>query len=182
MKFLVLLPLFAALLVTSCGEKSSSEGSDSAGASAEPSADAAQSSEEAPTLPLSDGEVVRLLKEAVDDAGQMREGPGFYPLWYRTGESEPFSGWSKSMDDSGQVKSLRKFKDGKVEIQMVWYKNGQKRSEASYKDGKPNGIAVGWHENGQTQRVSSYKNGKLVSRKVWNSKGKEVETLADSLK
>ena len=163
-------------------ELPSSEASDSAGESAEPSADAAQSSEEAPTLPLSDGEVVRLLKEAVDDSGQMREGPGFYPLWYRTGESEPFSGWSKSMDDSGQVKSLRKFKDGKVEIQMVWYKNGQKRSEASYKDGKPNGTAVGWHENGQTQRVSSYKNGKLVSRKVWNSKGKEVETLADSLK
>ena len=159
-----------------------SEASDSSGESAEPSADAAQSSEEAPTLPLSDGEVVRLLKEAVDDSGQMREGPGFYPLWYRTGDSEPFSGWSKSMDDSGRVKSLRKFKGGKVEIQMVWYKNGQKRSEASYKDGKPNGTAVGWHENGQTQLISSYKNGKLVSRKVWNSKGEEVETLVDSLK
>ena len=66
MKFLVLLSLSAALLVTSCGEKSSSEGSDSVGASAEPSADTAKPSDNSVTLPLSVADVELLLKEAVD--------------------------------------------------------------------------------------------------------------------
>ncbi len=50
--------LFAALLVAGCGEKSSSEGLESASESAEPSGDTPNS--------LSDADVERLLKEAVD--------------------------------------------------------------------------------------------------------------------
>ena len=70
MKILVL--LFAALLVVGCGEKSSSEGSDSAAESAEPSADAVkpvptESPGKEPSPPsLSDADIERLLKEAVD--------------------------------------------------------------------------------------------------------------------
>ena len=75
-----LLLLFAALLVTSCGEKSSPEGSDSAGASAEPSADA---------------DVERLLKEAVD-AESLEERDGLFYL-----NDELYSGWIKEMYDSG---------------------------------------------------------------------------------
>ena len=85
MKKLVL--LFAALLVAGCGEKSS----------------------DSVTLPLSDADVERLLKEAVDgDSLQERNG-----LVYQSNESEPFSGWAKWMYDSGQVESLGRFKDGK---------------------------------------------------------------------
>ena len=63
-----LLLLFAALLVAGCGEKSSSEDSDSTGESAEASPEAVQQSEEPLTLPLSDADVERLLKEAANEA------------------------------------------------------------------------------------------------------------------
>ena len=66
MKILIL--LFAALLVAGCGEKSSSEDSDSTGESAEASPEAVQQSEEPLTLPLSDADVERLLKEAANEA------------------------------------------------------------------------------------------------------------------
>jgi hypothetical protein len=100
--------LFAALLVVGCGEKSASEGSESASESAEPSADTAKPppaespvadspSEEPSETPksLSDADVERLLKEAVDiESFEKREG-----LYYQANESEPYSGWGKLMHD-----------------------------------------------------------------------------------
>ena len=113
--------LFAALLVAGCGEKSSSEGSESA--SEEPS-DTPKS--------LSDADVERLVKEAVDyDSIEERDG-----LYYQTNESEPFSGWAKSMYDSGQVQALAQFKDGKQDgLFTEWDEYGQKMAEAIHKDG-----------------------------------------------
>ncbi len=126
MKKLVL--LFAALLVAGCGEKSSSEGSES----------------------LSDADVERLLKEAVEgDSIEERDG-----LYYQTNESEPHSGWTKKMYDSGQVQALARFKDGKMD-----------------------GLVTLWHENGQKHFEGTYKDGNLISAKSWNSKGEEVEAL-----
>ena len=157
MKILVL--LFAALLVAGCGLESASE-------SAEPSADtakpipaeppAAESPSEEPSdtpKSLSDADVVRLLKEAVElDSLQYRDG-----LNYQINESEPYSGWAKEMYDSGQVERLVKFKDGKQDgLATYWHKNRQKRAEGTMKDGK------------------------LISAKYWNSKGEEVETLEES--
>jgi len=146
--------LFAALLVAGCGEKSSSEGSESASEnptpsndSAEPSADTAKPppaeppvaespSEESSDTPksLSDADVERLLKEAVDYGSiQKRDG-----LYYQVNESEPYSGWSKRMYFlSEQIESLAPFKDGKLDgLATHWYKNGQKKTETTYKDGE----------------------------------------------
>jgi len=158
MKKLVL--LFAALLVAGCGEKSSSEGSESASEkptpsneSAEPSADTAQSSSDSVTLPLSDADVERLVKEAVDlDSLEERD-----DLYYQTNESEPYSGWVKNMWDSEQVRGL---------VQL--------------KAGKPAGPFTAWHENGQKWHEETYKDGEKISEKYWNSKGEEVETREEA--
>ena len=153
MKFLVLLSLSAALLVAGCGEKLSSEGSDSTGESAEASPEAAQQSEEPLTLPLSDADVERLLKEAVELEPLEVRGRLFYL------NDEPFSGWAKEMYDSGQAEGLMQFKDG-----------------------KPDGLAIFWRENGQKKGGGFYKDGELISGKFWNSKGEEVETEEEAAK
>ena len=74
-------------------------------------------------------------------------------LLYQNNESEPYSGWVKSMRDSGQVRALAQFKDGELDGVNTW-----------------------WHENGQKKREASYEDGEEVSAKYWNSKGEEVET------
>ena len=177
MKFLVFLPLFAALLVAGCGEKSSSEGSDSAGASAEPSADAVkpvptESPGKEPSPPsLSDADVERLLKEAVDSES-LPERDG---LIYH--DNKPYSGWGKEMYDSGQASRLAEIKDGRPHGLIIeWYDGGQKSVEGTYKDGEPHGLVTVWHENGQKAAEVTVKDGEEVSGKYWNSKGEEVDT------
>ena len=178
-----LVPLFAALLLAGCGEKSSSEGSDSAGASAEPSADAAkkaptESPGKEPSPPsLSDADVERLLKEAVDfESIEERDG-----LIYQ--DNKPYSGWWKEMYDSGQASRLAEVKDGKPDGLMIeWYENGQKSGEGTFKDGKPDGLVIEWYENGQKAAEATFKDGEEVSGKYWNSKGEEVETKEEAWK
>ena len=155
MKKLVL--LVTVLLVAGCGEKSSSEGSES----------------------LSDADVERLLKEAVDVDSLEERGD----LRHQVNESEPYSGWAKSMYDSGQVEFLGQFKNGKHDgPYMSWYENGQKWLEGTFKDGKRDGLGTQWHENGQKWLEGTFKDNEPVSAKYWNFKGEEVKTLWQSLK
>jgi hypothetical protein len=187
MKILVL--LFAALLVAGCGEKSSSEGSESASESAEPSADTAKpppaetpvaesSSKEPSETPksLSDADVERLLKEAIDiESLEERD-----DLLYQN--NEPFSGWGKMMYDSGQVQGLVQLKDGKMTgLMTAWHENGQKMKEGTYKDGYWDGFHTTWHENGQKRREVTVSDGEVISDKWWNNKGEEVETADESV-
>ena len=144
-----LLLLFAALLVAGCGEKSSPEDSKSvfekpaaSSESAEPSPNTAKRapaeppiaespSEESSDTPnsLSDADVERLLKEAVDfDSLEERD-----DLLYQ--DNKPYSGWAKMIRDSGQVQALSQFKDGKPDgLFTVWAYNGQKVKEGILKD------------------------------------------------
>ena len=66
---------------------------------------------------------------------------------------------------------------GKV---FEFHYNGQKKSEGNYKDGKPDGLTVSWHENGQNRTEINYKDGTVISSKYWNSKGEEVDSLAEA--
>ena len=139
MKFQVLLPLFAALLVSGCGEKATIPG-------------------EAPKS-LSDADVERLLEEAVEyESLQERN-----DLYYQVNESEPYSGWVKEMYDSGQVRSLLRLKkDGYLDGPWLkWYENGQKWAERTYKDGNLDGPWLKWYENGQKHLEQTYKDGQL---------------------
>ena len=187
-----LLLLFAALLIAGCGEKSSSEGSESASEKprGEPSADAAkpspadppvaESPREAPsesTNSLSDADVKRLLEEAVDsDSLEERDG-----LIYQ--DNKPYSGWGKEMHDSDQAARLVEIKDGKPDGLMIeWHENGQKSGEGTLKDGKEDGPVTMWHKNGQKLAEETYKDGEKVSAKYWNSKGEEVKTWEEAQK
>jgi antitoxin component YwqK of YwqJK toxin-antitoxin module len=40
------------------------------------------------------------------------------------------------------------------------HKNGQKKTERNYKDGKENGVSAGWYENGKKSHEFYFKDGK----------------------
>ena len=175
----LLLPLLSCLLLIGCGEKSSSEGSESVSEKPTPSheiveisVDTAQPVDNDLTLPLSDADVERLVRKAVNhelirSRDNLLYGPDAYPI--------PFSGWIKEMIPSGQVKILLQAKGGMPEgLYTSWHENGQKETEGFFKDGKPDGLCKAWHENGQKKGEGAFEEGKAVSMKHWNSKGEEV--------
>jgi antitoxin component YwqK of YwqJK toxin-antitoxin module len=190
-----LVSLLGALALIACGEKKesgvgaaevadSSVGSQAAGnQTEEPSTDTAKpppaelpviepASEESSETPksLSDADVERLLKEAVDfDSLEERVG-----LYYHN--NEPYSGWTKMMYDSGQVQGLAQFKDGKLDgLFRGWDENGQKESEGTYKDGKADGPYMEWYENGQKKMATSIKDGKWHGVTVgWHENGQKA--------
>ena len=108
---------------------------------------------------------------------------GLYTTYYKNGqkkseviyESGERNGPHTSWHENGRKSLEGVFKDGKPEgATKNYHKNGRISHLAS---GSPNGTNTVWHENGQKQSVSVYKKGKLVSRKVWNEKGKQIESL-----
>ena len=186
-----LLLLFAALLIAGCGEKSSSEDSESvrekpaaSSESAEPSPDTAKRapaeppiaespSEESSDTPnsLSGADVERLLKEAVDfDSLEERD-----DLLYQN--NEPYSGWVKMMYDSGQKRAEGTFKDGKPDGLMIeWHQNGQKRAEGTFKDGQMDGLWMRWHKNGQKMFEGTYKDDNQVGLSTgWYENGQKAQ-------
>ena len=63
---------------------------------------------------------------------------------------------------------------------IEWDKNGQKSSEANYKNGKVHGLAVIWHQNGQKKSEENWKEGKMIYEKFWNSKGEPVDSREEA--
>ena len=62
---------------------------------------------------------------------------------------------------NGQKKSEVNYVDGKYDGQYTtWYKNGQKKSEVNYVDGKKEGQFTGWLKSGEKSKDIIFKNGK----------------------
>ena len=55
------------------------------------------------------------------------------------------------------------------------YENGQKKSQATYKDGKPVGLSTKWYEDGQKTYEGTFKDGKKVSETKWDKEGNEIK-------
>ena len=93
---------------------------------------------------------------------------------YLPNEETPYTGQSKGFHKNGQKKGEGNFKDGKRDgLWTEWHKNGQKWTETNWKDGKPNGLATEWYENGQKEVEANLKDGKLMSVMVWKSDGEK---------
>ncbi len=149
-KFLFLLPLFAALLVVLCGEKSTGD----------PKID--QALKEAVDLELTesrrDGRRYKVgesnpfsgwVKRRYDDSRRVAR------LWqYKDGKPNGlYLEWYKS----GKKKEYGTFKDGKQEgLWTELRKNGWKKREYTYKDGEFDGPHASWHENGQKEIEGTY--------------------------
>ena len=82
-------------------------------------------------------------------------------LMYEGDSETPFTGVVVAKHENGQKASETTFKDGKPEgLATMWHKNGQKRSETTFKDGKPEGPTTMWYDNGQKWEEANYKDGK----------------------
>ena len=74
----------------------------------------------------------------IETHGQVRGG-----LTYIPNETEPFSGESSCYYKNGDRKSEVEYTDGKKDgNSILWFKNGQKRKESNYIDGKKTSFIV----------------------------------------
>jgi len=183
-----LLLLFAALLVAGCGEKSSSEGSESASEKPTPPSEDVKPSADSPEPLISDADVERFAKDAMDSLA------GGCP-------PDDYTGWSKIVDQ-GQLVELMQWKNGKpdgpymvwhlngkiaemgindrdkegesVVESRSWYESGEKESEVTTANDGSRKVRE-WHKNGQKKAEGTMKEFDQGSAKYWNSKGEEVE-------
>ena len=98
---------------------------------------------------------------------------------YEVKSNKPYSGDAVEFWPNGQKKEEATYKDGKLDgLETQWYESGQKVYEVTYKDGEEDGLEVWWHENGHKNIESKYQKGKLVegSEKCWNNKGEPVDS------
>ena len=79
-----------------------------------------------------------------------------------------YTNWYKN----GQKRDELTYKDGKFDgLYTNWYENGQKRFELTYNDGIHNGLLTWWYDNGQKSFEGTYKDCELISKKYWNEDG-----------
>ena len=78
--------------------------------------------------------------------------------------------------ENGQKRSEAQFKDDKLNgTSIILYDNGQKEAEINYKDGNENGLATKWYKNGQKDNEITFVNGKpegLVT--IWRENGELI--------
>ena len=83
-------------------------------------------------------------------------------LRYAPDSDKPYSGVAVEYHENGQKWIEATYKDGKEDgLWTKWYENGQKFREGTFKDGKQDGLWTDWYENGQKSYEVTYKDGKF---------------------
>ena len=101
-------------------------------------------------------------EERVVDYLQDRNG-----VRYEVNADKPFTGKYVTYYDDGQKKSEANYKDGKAYgLITTWHNNGQKDTELTltFKDGKEHALVTAWRENGQKKLEIIFKNGEVVEK------------------
>jgi len=90
-------------------------------------------------------------------------------IYCQTQSTIPYTGIVYSLYPDGNLLLEGRIENGKWGNSIMYYKNGQKQFENSYKNGVRHGVQLWWHENGQLKSSQSYKNNILdgVSKSWW---------------
>ena len=97
-------------------------------------------------------------------------------LWYEGDSETPFTGVRVEKHENGNKKREATYKDGKVEgLWTGWHENGQKAYEKTLKDDVEEGLWTSWQENGQKAGEEIYKDGEVVSGTRWDEEGNEIK-------
>ena len=106
---------------------------------------------------------------------------GEYPdeIAYLKGSDTPYTGTQTYWHKNGQKILEATFKDGKFDgLLQRWHENGTKWSEVNYKSGKEDGLYVEWYKNGQKKHEINYKDGKFDGLWVrWYESGLKKEEV-----
>jgi antitoxin component YwqK of YwqJK toxin-antitoxin module len=82
---------------------------------------------------------------------------------YEQGSTKPFTGVFEGYYRNGYKKAEIHFKDGKQHgAAKMWYENGQQSNEANFYDGKLEGLATEWFRDGRKNKDRIFRNGKLT--------------------
>ena len=103
---------------------------------------------------------------------ELREG-----IAYLKGSDAPYTGKTFILYKNGQKKLESNYKDGKQDgLATFWHENGQKAEEGSFKDGKIEGLHQTWYDNGQKRSEVNYKNGKKDGlQTTWYENGQKAQ-------
>ncbi len=78
---------------------------------------------------------------------------------YEINTGKPFTGKLLKKHKNGLKKVEENYGNGKRHgVKTWWHENGQKRSEINYENGKRHGVKTWWHENGQKRFEINYEN------------------------
>ena len=135
---------------------------------------------EEPVAPVEEPLKITVDLDTVDFADvEVRDG-----LQYIKGSSDPYTGKVLKSFDNGNWQMELDLKDGMPDGKIVtYYKNGQKKEESYFKEGKPaDGEWLGWHENGELKIEIIIEKGETISEKYWKSEGDPVDSRAESEK
>lgn len=84
-------------------------------------------------------------------------------LAYEQNQKKPFTGIFEGYYRNGYKKAEIHFKNGKQQgSAKMWFENGQQSNEANFYDGKLEGIATEWHKDGSKYKERIFRNGKLT--------------------
>ncbi len=80
--------------------------------------------------------------------------------------------------ENGYPKSIKTYKESTNKYELVretqWYKNGQQKEQATYKNGQRNGKWIKWSEYGQKKSEEHYKDGELIKSIEYWPNGKKL--------
>ena len=79
-------------------------------------------------------------------------------------------------EDEGIPKKIRVYDISRDKValtykEIMFYRNGQKSAEGTYKDGELDGKITIWYENGQKSSEDTYKDGELIKGTCWDEYG-----------
>jgi len=94
---------------------------------------------------------------------------------YEINSEVGFTGKYVESYKDGQKKVEKHYKDGKLDgLSTHWDENGQKDNEANYKNGEFEGLWTKWYENGKKKEEENYKDGKREGLKTkWDENGQK---------
>lgn len=84
-------------------------------------------------------------------------------LAYEQNQNKPFTGIFEGYYRNGYKKAEIHFKNGKQHgTAKLWHENGQQSNEANFYEGKLEGLATEWNKDGTKNKDRIFRDGKLI--------------------